>query len=152
MPKEVILIAAVTVDGFVARHSLELTSWSKDLQVFKKQTMGFPVVMGSNTDKTLFSSLKGRKKIVVGRQDDPKDVLTKIREKKCFVIGGGKTFYRFSSFLTHLFITPHPYVFGTGVALFDNSKMKELHIKFLDLFEVDRDKGIFQYQYKVLRS
>ena len=34
---------------------------------------------------------------------------------------GGKTFYRFSSFLTHLFITPHPYVFGTGVALFDNS-------------------------------
>ena len=136
MPKEVILIAAVTVDGFVARHSLEITSWSKDLQVFKKQTMGFPVVMGSNTDKTLFSSLKGRK----------------IREKKCFVIGGGKTFYRFSSFLTHLFITPHPYVFGTGVALFDNPKMKELHIKFLDLFEVDRDKGIFQYQYKVLRS
>ena len=66
MPKEVILIAAVTVDGFVARHSLEVTSWSKDLQVFKKQTMGFPVVMGSNTDKTLFSSLKGRKKIVVG--------------------------------------------------------------------------------------
>ena len=77
MPKEVILIAAVTVDGFVARHSLEITSWSKDLQVFKKQTMGFPVVMGSNTDKTLFSSLKGRKKIVVGRQDDPKDVFEK---------------------------------------------------------------------------
>ena len=66
MPKEVILIAAVTVDGFVARHSLEITSWSKDLQVFKKQTMGFPVIMGFNTDKTLFSSLKGRKKIVVG--------------------------------------------------------------------------------------
>ena len=71
MPKEVILIAAVTVDGFIARHSLEITSWSKDLQVFKKQTMGFPVIMGSNTNKTLFSSLKGRKKIVVGRQDDP---------------------------------------------------------------------------------
>ena len=152
MPKEVILIAAVTVDGFVARHSLEITSWSKDLQVFKKQTMGFPVIMGSNTDKTLFSSLKGRRKIIVGRKDDPKNVLTKIREKRCFIIGGGKTFYRFSSFLTHLFITPHPYVFGTGIALFDNPKMKELHIKFLDLFEVDRDKGIFQYQYKVLRS
>ena len=98
MPKEVILIAAVTVDGFIARHSLEITSWSKDLQVFKKQTMGFPVIMGSNTDKTLFSSLKGRKKIVVGRQDDPKDVLTKIREKKCFVIGGGKTFIGFLLF------------------------------------------------------
>ena len=43
MPKEVVLIAAVTVDGFIARHSLEVTSWSKDLQFFKKQTMGFPV-------------------------------------------------------------------------------------------------------------
>ena len=152
MPKEVILIAAVTIDGFIARHSLEITSWSKDLQVFKKQTMGFPVIMGSNTDKTLSSSLKGRRKIVVGRKDDPKNVLTTIKEERCFVIGGGRTFYRFSSFLTHLYITPHPYVFGTGISLFDNSKMKELNIKFLNLFEVDRSKGVFQYQYEVLRS
>lgn len=151
MPEEVILIAAVTVDGFIARHNLEITSWSKDLQVFKKQTMGFPIIMGSNTDKTLFSSLNGRRKIVVRRGDDPKNILTEIKEKKCFVIGGGKTFYRFSSFLTHLYITPHPYVFGAGVALFDNLKMKELHIKFLDLLEVDRKNGIFQYQYEVLK-
>ena len=152
MPKEVILIAAVTVDGFIARHNLERTSWSKDLQVFKKQTMGFPVIMGSNTDKTLFSSLNGRRKIVVRRGDDPKNILTEIKERKCFVIGGGKTFYRFSSFLTHLYITPHPYVFGAGVPLFDNLKMKELHIKFLDLLEVDGNNGIFQYQYEVLKS
>jgi len=151
MPKEVVLIAAVTVDGFIARHSLEIISWSKDLQVFKKQTMGFPVIMGSNTDKTISNFLTGRRKIVVGRKDKPKNILTAIKEKRCFVIGGGKTFYRFSSFLTHLYITPHPHVFGSGVALFDSSKMKELNIKFLDLIEVDRDKGIFQYQYEVLR-
>ena len=151
MPKEVVLIAAVTVDGFIARHSLEIISWSKDLQVFKKQTMGFPVIMGSNTDKTISNYLRGRRKIVVGRKDKPKNILTAIKEKRCFVIGGGKTFYRFSSFLTHLYITPHPHVFGSGVALFDSSKMKELNIKFLDLIEVDRDKGIFQYQYEVLR-
>ncbi len=102
MPKEVILIAAVTVDGFIARHNLEITSWSKDLQVFKKQTTGFPVILGSNTDKTISSSLKGRRKIVVGRGDDPENTLTEIKEKRCFVIGGGKTFYRFSSFLTKL--------------------------------------------------
>ena len=151
MPKEVVLIAAVTVDGFIARHSLEITSWSKDLQVFKKQTTGFPVIMGSNTDKTLSGYLRGRRKIVVSRADNPKNVLTKIKEERCFVIGGGKTFYRFSSFLTHLFITPHPYVFGTGVPLFDNPRMKELNIKFLNLFEIDRARGVFQYQYEVLR-
>ena len=42
MPDEVILIAAVTVDGYIARHELEVTTWSKDLPLFKKQTMGFP--------------------------------------------------------------------------------------------------------------
>ena len=89
MPKEVVLIAAVTVDGFIARHSLEVTSWSKDLQFFKKQTMGFPVILGSNTDKTISNYLRGRRKIVVGRKDKPKNILTTIKEKRCFVICGG---------------------------------------------------------------
>ena len=39
MPREVILIAAVTIDGYIERHSLEVTSWSKDLSLFKKQTI-----------------------------------------------------------------------------------------------------------------
>ena len=45
MPDEVILIAAVTVDGYIARHDLEITTWSKDLPLFKEQTMGFPIIM-----------------------------------------------------------------------------------------------------------
>ena len=49
----VILIAAITADGYIARHSNEIVSWSLDLHLFKKQTMGFPVIMGSNTKKTL---------------------------------------------------------------------------------------------------
>ena len=65
MPIEVILIAAVTVDGFIARHSLEVAAWSKDLHLFKKQTMGHPVVMGSNTFKTLSGELGGREVLVV---------------------------------------------------------------------------------------
>ena len=73
MPAEVILIAAVTVDGFIARHNLEVTSWSKDLHLFKKQTMGHPVVMGSNTFKTLSGELGGREVLVVSRDQKPKD-------------------------------------------------------------------------------
>ena len=53
MPDEIILIAAVTVDGYIARHDLEITAWSKDLPLFKEQTMGFPIIMGSNTFKTM---------------------------------------------------------------------------------------------------
>ena len=38
MPDRVILIAAVTVDGYIARHNLEITNWSQDLKLFKDQT------------------------------------------------------------------------------------------------------------------
>ena len=72
MPKEVVLIAAVTIDGFIARDNLEITSWSKDLHVFKKQTMGYPVIMGFNTKQTLHGHLKGRETIVINRGDRAK--------------------------------------------------------------------------------
>ena len=152
MPKKVILIAAVTIDGYIARHSLEITRWSKDLHVFKKQTMGHPLIMGFNTNKTLSSHLKGRRVIIIQRNDDPVNVLKSIKEDICFIAGGGKTYHLFYPFLTHLYITPHPYVFGSGVPLFSGSGMKELKTKFLKLLEIDKENGIFQYQYEVLGS
>ncbi len=43
---DIILIAAITLDGYIARRNDEVISWSKDLKFFKKQTMGYPVIMG----------------------------------------------------------------------------------------------------------
>ena len=57
MPEEIILIAAVTVDGFIARHNNEITNWTKDLKLFKKQTLGHTVIVGSNTYDTLSKDL-----------------------------------------------------------------------------------------------
>jgi len=150
MPNEVILIAAVTVDGFIARHSREVTTWSKDLHLFKEQTLGYPVVMGSNTYDTLAAELEGRKMIVVHRNDNPISILESIKEDKCFIIGGGKTYARFAPYLTHLYITPHPLVFGKGIPLFDG-EVPELNLKFQKMIPVDEKNGIFQYQYKVLK-
>ena len=114
--------------------------------------MGHPLIMGFNTNKTLSSHLKGRKVIIVQRNDDPVNVLKSIKEDICFIAGGGKTYHRFYPFVTHLYITPHPYVFGSGVPLFSGSGMKELKTKFLKLLEIDKENGIFQYQYEVLGS
>ena len=83
MPGRVILIAAVTVDGYIARHNLEITSWSQDLRLFKNQTMGYPVIMGSNTFETLGNELDGRENIIVGRIDNPSQVLSNIKAEKC---------------------------------------------------------------------
>ena len=151
MPTDVILIAAVTVDGFIARHSREVTAWSKDLHLFKKQTMGFPVIMGSNTYETLHHQLDGRDMIVVHRDDAPESVLSKLSAERCFIIGGGKTYSRFAPFLTHLYITPHPFVFGVGVRLFTDP-ITELPLRFETMIAVDEIAGIYQYQYKVQKQ
>ena len=145
---EIILIAAVTVDGFIAKHSNEVTKWTKDLPLFKKQTMGFPVIIGSNTHRTLINELKGREVIVTHRDDDPKSILENISFKKCFIAGGGKTYARFYPFLTDLYITPHPYIFGSGISLFSD-KINESQLIFKKLVEVSKKSGILQYQYKI---
>jgi len=148
MPKEVILIAAVTVDGFIARHSREVITWSKDLQLFKKQTTGFPVIMGSNTYDTLYDQLEKRDMIIVNRYENPESILSEIAADRCFIIGGGKTYSRFAPFLTHLYITPHPYIFGVGVRLFSDP-VNALSLRFETMISVDETVGIYQYQYKV---
>ena len=148
MPSEIILIAAVTVDGFIARHSNEVTKWTEDLPLFKKQTMRHPVIMGSNTYKILINELEGREVIVIHREDDAKSILESISAKKCFIAGGGKTYSKFYSFLTDLYITPHPYIFGSGISLFSD-EINESQLIFKKLVEVSKKGGIFQYQYKI---
>ena len=145
---EVIGIAAVTVNGYIARHSREKILWSKDRPLFKKQTENFPVIMGSNTHKTLSDGLSGREMIVVSRTDDPGDILRRIDRKRCFVIGGGKTYSKFSSYLTHLYLTIHPQVFKRGIRLFTKLE-KEVSISFIRLVPVVAEEGIFQFQFKV---
>ena len=150
MPNEIILIAAVTVDGFIARHCNEITKWTKDLQLFKKQTKGHSIIMGSNTFNTLSNELTGRNVIVISRRHNPKEIIRSISSKKCFIAGGGKTNSRFYSFLTHLYITPHPQIFGDGVKLFSD-QIDEMELIFLKTIEVSKEDGIFQYQYKIKR-
>ena len=147
---DIILIAATTVDGYLARNNFEVTDWSQDLSLFKKQTMGFPIIMGSHTFKTLPKELHGRKPIIVHRNDNPKKIIENIRSSKCFVIGGGIVNSRFVDFLTHIYVTPHPHIFGKGVSLFSN-QIGELKLKFIKIVEYDIANGIIQYQYEIIR-
>ena len=88
---------------------------------------------------------------MVGRNDEPEATLKKISSDKCFIIGGGKTYHRYIDHLTHIYVTPHPYVFGKGVPLFDGEINTEISLDYQNLIEVDRSQGIFQYQYKIKR-
>ena len=148
---DVILIAAITADGMIARHSLEPVRWSQDLKLFKKQTTSYPVIMGSNTHKTLVVDLKGRQTIVVHRNDDPREILAGIDSERCFIIGGSKIFSLFAPYLTQLYLTYHPLLFKSGLKLFDaldNSILLILRKK----IPISGSKKIYQFQYKITKQ
>ena len=147
---EIILTAAVTANGMIARDSSETVEWSADLPLFRKQTMGQTVVMGSATEKTLATELDGRSIIVMHREMKPETVLPEVLTDKCFIIGGAKTYSRFAPFLTHLYLTFHPLIFQSdAVPLFFDLK-KELNLSFFKKVSVDKEREIYQYQYKVV--
>ena len=145
---DIILIAAITADGYIARHSNETVKWTLDLHLFKEQTMGWPVIMGSNTKETINTDLSGRKEIVIHRDDIPKQILSNIKTEKCFVIGGAKTNTLFSPYLTHMYLTFHPLVFAKGVKLFSNLK-DEMELTLLNVVPVINRKNLYQFQYKI---
>tara|TARA_B100001765_G_scaffold27427_1_gene15399 strand:- start:776 stop:1228 length:453 start_codon:yes stop_codon:yes gene_type:complete len=147
---DIILIAAITADGYIARHTNEVVDWSQDLHLFRKQTMGYPVIMGSKTKKTLAMDLDGRETIVIHRHSDPEKILGKLHRDKCFIIGGGRTYTRFASYLTHLYLTIHPIIFGKGILLFPGLD-KELDLIFMQMISVEGVEGLYQFQYKINR-
>ena len=146
---DVILIAAITQDGFIAHNSNELITWSRDLTLFKNQTMGYPVIMGSNTYNTIENELKGRDIIIFNRHKKPINILNNLSSDKCFIAGGGKTNAYFAPYLTRIFLTPHPIIFGTGIKLFDG-KIKEKNLFLENTVTVNAKENIVQFQYKII--
>ena len=148
---KIILICATTLDGYIARHNNEITNWTKDLKLFKKQTMGYPVIMGSNTFKTLQNELTGRNVIVFHRNDNPYTIIKELKTtyKRIFIAGGGKTNERFMEYLTDMYITPNPVMFGTGIKLFGNNKSK-IKTRLTKSIEIHESEGLVQYQFKIV--
>ena len=147
---DVILTAAVTANGMIAHHSEEIIQWSEDLQLFREQTMGHTVVMGSNTGKTLATELDGREMVVMHRHMDPSRVLGEVKTGKCFIIGGARTYSRFAPFLTHLYLTVHPLVFSTDSLPLFSELESDMRLEFRNQVDVNSDRGIYQFQYRVL--
>ena len=145
---KIILICATTLDGYIARHSNEITNWTKDLKLFKKQTTGYPIIMGSNTFKTLQNELTGRNVIVFHRNDNPYTIIKELKTTyKRIFIAGGKTNERFMEYIPDMYITPHPVMFGTGIKLF--GKKLKIKTRLTKSIEIHESEG-YQYQFKIV--
>ncbi|SVC09990.1 uncharacterized protein METZ01_LOCUS262844 [marine metagenome] len=111
--------------------------------------MGYPVIMGSNTYNSIQNELKGREIIKFNRNKKPIDILNSLSSSKCFIAGGGITNKYFAPHLSHIFLTPHPIIFGGGIKLFQE-EIEERNLLLENSVIVNRQENIIQYQYKII--
>ena len=98
------IVVAVAANMAIGRGNALLWHISEDLKMFKRLTMGSPVIMGRKTFLSIGRPLPGRKNVVIshGFPDAPDgvSVASSLEEayalcegvEKCFVIGGGQIY------------------------------------------------------------
>ncbi|HEV7127008.1 MAG TPA: dihydrofolate reductase family protein [Ktedonobacterales bacterium] len=152
MAVHVLLLAALTVDGRIARHTHELSDWTsrEDKRLFVRTSKeAGVVVMGHATYATLPAPLPGRLLVVLTRQPDqpalagvefsaepPARVLERLgtRGYSTVVLGGGaRTYHAFlaAGLVDELWLTIEPLAFGAGIALFGDEPLAA-HFTLLD--------------------
>lgn len=133
---KVILIAAISADGFIARsHDEPSKKTSKaDKQVFVELTkQAGTIVMGGTTFRTIGKALPRRRNIVYSRQtievpdievtqEPPKELVERLISQGVHtlaVCGGREVYDMFlaAELVDELYLTVEPAVYGQGVSL-----------------------------------
>jgi dihydrofolate reductase len=148
---EVILIAAMSIDGFIApadKESLPSTTWTskEDWHFFTKKSKEIgTMIMGSRTFETIKKALPERRTVVMTSQperyaefndpnllftaESPEEILANLDKEgvKQVALCGGASIYNLflqKNLVNKMFLTVEPYVFGEGVKLF-NEKIEK---------------------------
>lgn len=167
MSFKTVLIAAITVDGFIGRTADHLADWTggADKKLFVEVTKAAGImVMGSKTFATIGRALPGRKTIVYTSRPEaisvegvettgetPQALVDRLKQEGAAglaVCGGASIYGQFmaAGVVDELYITVAPQLFGAGIPLFG----KELGIK-LELIEyrlLDENTILLHYRTK----
>lgn len=144
---KVILLAAITADGFIARDVNHRADWTspEDKKFFVETTKDAgTLIMGSTTFNTIGKALPGRKTIVYTRNpgpfsgienvestsETPADLIQRLESagNNAVCVCGGSSIYTLfikSGLVTDIYLTIEPVLFGSGIKLFSD----ELNIK-----------------------
>ena len=172
MPK-FIAIAAVTLDGKIAKNKSHMSDWtSKEDKVFMRALLDKcdVIIVGNNTYKTAVVPLSKRNCIVLSRSANQlisrsanleyckpeKKALTKLLKTKNYkliaILGGAQT-YSFclkNNLLSELYLTIEPIVFGEGINLFADGKNLEKKFKLISIKQLNNTGTILGYYKKTL--
>jgi dihydrofolate reductase len=165
----VLLVAAITIDGKIARDSQEISNWSspEDKRMFMRvsQEAGL-LIMGRSTYETLDRPLPERLHIVLtsdmNRPAPPQVEFTSASpayiledlEKRGFetaiLAGGARTYRTFidAGLVDELWLTLEPLAFGEGISLLgDNPLDLRLHLIQSELL----NESSLQVRYRVVK-
>ncbi len=140
----IILIAAVTLDGKMARHAAHLSDWTspEDKRIFREETRRAGVViLGNNTYKTLARPLPGRLHIVLTRDpagkpaipgvveftDAPPAAIVADLERRGYraaaLTGGAQvnSLFLAADLVDEIWLTVEPLIFGRGIGVFEDA-------------------------------
>lgn len=164
---KVFIIAAQTVDGFIAKDEHHGAFWTskEDKKRFVELTKkAGVVVMGSTTFKTLPRPLQERINIVYTRSNEeipgaittslpPLELISKLESeghKEVAICGGASIYDLFmhSGAVTHLYLTIEPLLFGQGVTLFKEGLNTPLEL----VSEEKTEHGTLLLEYKVVNK
>ena len=111
------IIAAIGKNNELGKDNNLIWRIKEDLKFFKETTMSHPIVMGSNTFRSLPKVLPGRTNIVISSKTDfPEEVVVykspeelindyKDSEEELFIIGGGRIYKEFINICDKLYLT-----------------------------------------------
>lgn len=162
---KVIVIAAITADGFIARDANQLADWTskEDKQNFVKLTKQTGVmVMGRNTYDTIGKALPGRKTVVYTSRpldnpevettaEKPAELLQRLQKegfKEVAICGGQQIYDMFLSagLVDEIYLTIEPRIFGKGVTLMNF--MNDLDLKLIEASQLNDDTLLLHYEVK----
>lgn len=168
---KVILIGAITIDGKIARGSLDPINWtSKEDKIFfarESKRVGI-IIVGHNTFKAIgrflpqrlmivltskakkLKSIPGKVEFIDGK---PKEILAGLKKRgfrEVIVAGGGRVNALFlkSGFIDELWLTFEPRIFGMGVSLFERETF-DLSCDLISLSKIN--KNAFVVKYKIVK-
>ena len=111
------LIAAIGKNGELGKDNTLIWKLKEDMKFFKENTMGKPIIMGTNTLHSLPRLLPGREHIILTHQDlelegvtvfhDIKDVLAYVASmpREAMVIGGASIYQQFIEYADTMLLT-----------------------------------------------
>ena len=161
----VVLVAAVTADGFIAKNTHQLSDWTshEDKLFFRELTKRIgTMIMGSNTFDTLKRPLPGRRTIVLTRTpekyaelgvectSEPLQALIQRLESEgvesVAICGGSNVYGQFMKLglINEIYLTVEPILFGQGVTLF--AQALDIELALLEHRNLNDNTTLFHYK------